>query len=102
MLNPGERDDLQYYLKMYCRCNPNEEFWKKAAEHGLHSTFYAIRKAAQEQDYSLQHIIDIIGQVVKEGNSFVYKQGFPRPVSAERIGMYEQALYDSDIDFLLH
>ena len=75
----GEKDLLLYYLQFYGKkVKPNDEFWKKAEQHGLSMTYYAIRKASQEENYTIEHIVNLIGNVVKENERFVYKQGVNR------------------------
>ena len=63
-----------YWLKLYGFGEPTEEFWQKARLHGAKLTMNAIRKAAQEQSCSMQHLTAITGQIIKEGNSYVYKR----------------------------
>ena len=74
MLSEWDIAEIMYWLKLYGFGEPTEEFWKKARQHGPKLTINAIRKAAQEQNCSMQHLTDIIGQIIKEGNQYVYKR----------------------------
>lgn len=74
MLSDGEREMIRgYYLGK--KIEPTAEFWAKADEHGLVKTVYAIRKAAQEDNKTIEHITNLIGNVVKEGTSLMYRSG---------------------------
>lgn len=72
MLGDGEREIISYYLG---RTTANAAFWAKAEEYGLVKTCHAIRKAEQENRKTIQHITNLIGNVVKEGNSYKYRYG---------------------------
>lgn len=87
------REEIEYWLKVYCREEPTEEFWNKANEYGIHKTFYAIVKAAQEDNCTMKHITEIIGHVVKEGNSYVYTRDIQRPTEHETL-FFGQAIYN--------
>ena len=54
---------------------PNEEFWKKAHQYGFSETWWAIRKASQEGKKTIEHITNLIGNVVKEGDVLMYRSG---------------------------
>ena len=76
MLADGERDVIRGWLGK--KIEPTEEFWKKAEEHGFIKTYYAIRKAVQEDKKTIEHITSLIGNVVKEGNAYMYRSGFKK------------------------
>ena len=76
VLADGERDMIRYYLGK--KIEPTDEFWAKANERGLVKTVYAIRKAGQEDKKTIEHITSLIGNVVKEGNVFMYRSGFKK------------------------
>lgn len=71
----GERELIKIYLRYYGKIDPTDEFWAKAQEYGFIKTYYAIRKAAKEEKYTIEHITNLIGNVVKEGDAYMYKQG---------------------------
>lgn len=85
MLSKWEMDKVSYYMRLFCGCSPDETFWQKATQYDIREVVWAIRKAAQEQNCSLQHITAIVGQVTKEGNSYVYKHGTERPAAHETL-----------------
>ena len=70
-----EKDLILLYLRYYGKIDPTDEFWEKFYEQGFIKTYYAIRKAAKEKKYTIEHITNLIGNVVKEGNDYMYKQG---------------------------
>lgn len=73
-MDEGECDLIRgYYLGK--KIEPTAEFWAKAHEHGFVKTVYAIRKAAQEDNKTIEHITNLIGNIVKEGNSLMYRSG---------------------------
>ena len=74
MLSEWDTAEIMYWLKLYGFGEPTEAFWNRARQYGLKPTMCAIRKAAQEQKCSMQHVTDIIGQIIKEGNQYVYKR----------------------------
>lgn len=76
MLADGERDTIRYWLGK--KIEPTAEFWEKAEKHGFIETYYAIRKAAQEEKSTIEHITNLIGNVVKESGVLMYKQGVDR------------------------
>ena len=80
MLSEYEKNWIMYWLHCYGMGDPTEEFWNKASHYGAEKTMYAIRKAAQEDNCSMRHVTDIIGQVAKEGRDYVYTQPQRPPV----------------------
>ena len=78
MLSNWERDVIRDSLGK--TIEPTEEFWKKAEEHGFTQTYYAIRKAGQEEKKTIEYITSLIGNVVKEGNKFMYRSGFKKVI----------------------
>ena len=84
-LTSYDRDQILYYLKWYGgkKIEPTltDEFWEKASQYGFRDTYYAIRKAAIDKDFTIEIITDLIGKITKEGNMIVYKTGVRRIVS---------------------
>lgn len=68
-----ERSEIEYYLRLYTGNKPDDAFSVKAEIYGIQATVRAIRKAYEEGQTSIVHITDLIGKIVREGRSLVYK-----------------------------
>lgn len=75
----GDRAEIEHWLRYYDKkIEPDAAFWAKADKYGLNMTYYAIRKADQEEQFTIEHITALIGNVVKENDRIVYKMGVNR------------------------
>ena len=68
-----EREEIEYYLRLYTRNKPDDAFLAKAEIYGIQATVRAIRKASEEGNHSIKYITDLIGKIVREGRFLVYK-----------------------------
>lgn len=88
-LTSYDRDQILYYLKWYGgkKIEPTltDEFWEKASQYGFRDTYYAIRKAAIDKDFTIEIITDLIGKVTKEGDFIVYKSGVKHRVPKDSL-----------------
>lgn len=88
-LNDYDRDQILYYLKWYGgkKIEPTltDAFWDKATQYGFRETYYAIRKAAQMKEFTVEIITDLIGKLTKEGSMIVFKEGVKKNVSQDQV-----------------
>lgn len=77
LLSGYDRDQILYYLHWYggkkIEATLTDAFWEKASQYGFRDTYYAIRMAAIQNDFTVEIITDLIGKVTKEGDRIVYK-----------------------------
>ena len=73
MLSDGEQMSLVSLLGK--NIETTSEFWEKADRHGYVATWCAIRKASQEKKKTIEHITNLIGNVVKEEGVLMYRSG---------------------------
>lgn len=89
MLCQYDRNMILYWLTCYGgkKIEPmiTDAFWEKASQYELREVYFAIRKASDEEEFTIERITYLIGKITKEGNMIVYKTGVKRNVPEDQM-----------------